>query len=205
MNIAKLNNPLMLSLLAALILLLIFALILLTKRKKGLTGPIALLEESIPLEQFQVEKITFVTDPLNHEGLVSVQINAQSSTIAEAELLSVLQLLALKYSSNESNAILRWLTNLYQSDPIAAHDRVSSVQLINSATNQMNGFSGKFMILGKLSNVLFGETEVIARSTAQFHPEIAQAISKINTTNSVARLLAIDGLTYMVIEVTKNY
>lgn len=141
-------------------------------------------------DRFEAIALTPVNDPLQNSGIISKQINPGSNFLATEDILAILNLVVTALP----NAITAAISMVLLSDENSQLAWVGEPKL-NAA-----GFAGRINFQGKNKNVLFGEVTAIARSTTQFHPEIALAIATATANGNQVRLMAIDGLGYLAIE-----
>jgi hypothetical protein len=158
--------------------------------EEGESAEVTATEQEPYTDRFEVIAMTPVTDPLQNSGVVSKQINPGSNFLTTEDILAILNLVVTALP----NAITAAISMVLLSDENSQLAWVGEPKL-NAA-----GFAGKVNFQGNNKNVLFGEVTAIARSTTQFHPEIALAIATATANGNQVRLMAIDGLGYLAIE-----
>lgn len=139
---------------------------------------------------YEVINIVVVTDPLEGDGALSKQINAISNLKTESEVVAILREVARLDLGLISQAIAKWSEN---------RGSASMITVVSQMANS-NGIAVKIEQEGKFASVLFGEVTAISRSTTAFHPEIVAAVAEANGQKNPLRLMAIDGLVYLAIE-----
>lgn len=204
------SKTLTIALTAAAVLLLILLVILLrhknrknlvTKQSADLETPIVLVQQpvvpavpAIPVvsdvERYEVINIVAVADPLEGDGTLSKQINAVSNLKTESEIVAILREVARLDVDLISQAISRWSES---------RGSASMITMVSHTANS-NGVAAKIEQEGKFANVLFGEVTAISRSTSAFHPEIVAAVAQAKSQKNPLRLMAIDGLVYLTVE-----
>ena len=197
---------------AALLLLLLIILLrrknrkkLFTKQKTALKFPLIPVQQPVVpvvpvvpatpdvpnVERYEVINIVVVTDPLEGDGPLSKQINAISNLKTESEIVAILRQVARLDVGLISNAISEWSES---------RGSASEITVVSHTVNS-NGLAAKIEQEGKFASVLFGEVNAISRSATAFHPEIIAAATEATSQNNPLRLMAIDGLVYLAVEV----
>ena len=143
------------------------------------------------VERYEVINIVVVTDPLEGDGPLSKQINAISNLKTESEIVAILRQVARLDVGLISNAISEWSES---------RGSASEITVVSHTVNS-NGLAAKIEQEGKFASVLFGEVNAISRSSTAFHPEIIAAATEATSQNNPLRLMAIDGLVYLAVEV----
>jgi hypothetical protein len=195
---------------AAVILLLLLVILLRRKNRKQLfTNKSAALKTplipaqqplmpdvpAIPVvtdvERYEVINLVAVTDPLEGDSALSKQINAVSNLKTESEIVGILRQVARLDVGLISQAISKWSES---------RGSAAVITVVSHSANS-NGLAVKIEQEGKFASVLFGEVNAISRSTTAFHPEIISAIAEATGHNNPLRLMAVDGLVYLAVEV----
>ena len=188
---------------AAVILLLLLVILLRRKNRKNLftnksaalKTPLILTQQplvpAVPdVERYEVINLVAVTDPLEGDSALSKQINAVSNLKTESEIVAILRQVARLDVGLISQAISQWSES---------RGSASVITVVSHSANS-NGLAVKIEQEGKFASVLFGEVNAISRSTTAFHPEIITAIAEATGHNNPLRLMAVDGLVYLAIE-----
>ena len=188
---------------AAVIVLLLLVILLRRKNRKNLftnksaalKTPLILTQQplvpAVPdVERYEVINLVAVTDPLEGDSALSKQINAVSNLKTESEIVAILRQVARLDVGLISQAISQWSES---------RGSASVITVVSHSANS-NGLAVKIEQEGKFASVLFGEVNAISRSTTAFHPEIITAIAEATGHNNPLRLMAVDGLVYLAIE-----
>ena len=188
---------------AAVIVLLLLVILLRRKNRKNLftnksaalKTPLILTQQplvpAVPdVERYEVINLVAVTDPLEGDSALSKQINAVSNLKTESEIVAILRQVARLDVGLISQAISQWSES---------RGSASVITVVSHSANS-NGLAVKIEQEGKFASVLFGEVNAISRSTTAFHPEIIAAIAEATGHNNPLRLMAVDGLVYLAIE-----
>ena len=168
---------------------------LFTNKSAALKTPLILTQQplvpAVPdVERYEVINLVAVTDPLEGDSALSKQINAVSNLKTESEIVAILRQVARLDVGLISQAISQWSES---------RGSASVITVVSHSANS-NGLAVKIEQEGKFASVLFGEVNAISRSTTAFHPEIITAIAEATGHNNPLRLMAVDGLVYLAIE-----